>query len=211
MFFRRVNDNNDHWSRNMAARNMYLPMSLLEKLINGREYGVLVQAGRNNNRLMMHQEPVAYRYFSENNISYILHHLSRSFGQKIEFCDVQEIMVNLFHSMVSSKAHFVDPGKETAVRLALKRANDATIMEFRRRAGANHNLHANYQTVLDKPNRVPQLPQMASRWTSTQQHPHYGKDVRPDQLPPALDMDDDLGMHTAPVGDFDGPAVRRTA
>lgn len=176
----------------MAALHKYVPNSRLEKLINGREYGVQVQPGRKNGGIMFVQEPVGYLYFSDRNIAALTEQVRQMFGSHVEYNDFEDIMVNLFHTHVSSVANYVDHNNSALVHLRLKAANMVTIQEISKRFGSVHNLHQQYQAVLDHPNLVPALPDMTSKWSRTQEHAWYGEDTKESELPQVQPMDEDL-------------------
>lgn len=173
--------------------NTFIMASLLPKFIMGSKYGGVAQFGRDNHQVLYIQEPVGYVYFTKRNISTILIAIHKV-HPGVEFSDIQDVMVNLFHTHGSSAVQHVDSKNEREVTARVNTLNKETISETNRRFGNNLNLHQQYQTVLDHPNRIPARPKRNRIWKSSQLHPLYGKDVPDSMLPAPTGEIDDLGL-----------------
>jgi hypothetical protein len=169
--------------------------SMLEKLIGGTKYIDKQTYGRRSDDTIMYiQEPVGYMFFSHGNIEKILTTLRKAYPG-VQFDDIQDVMLGVFYQYASSLVRFVKHENKAEVNGYVNRSNALALNELIKRFGHNNNMHTQYQGVLDRPNKVGELPVRDNPKTRTQENPYYGRDVKPMDLPKPAESDDVLGLH----------------
>jgi hypothetical protein len=147
--------------------------SLLDKFINGSKYSSYHDAGRRKQNLVaFEQEPVGYLFFTSSNINKILGALELVHGH-VEFDDVSTIMLDIFYTKASNYAHYLPPNDIEPIYARLAQVNVWAIEAINKQLGNNMHLQAQYEFVLDHPNRLAPLPVSERIWNAESINTRY--------------------------------------